>query len=261
MQMNDQPIIEVNDLDIERSNELVIEHATFSINRGDYVGIVGPNGGGKTTLLFALLKIIPYKHGIIRFFNEDISTFSHWERIAFVSQDATNFDPQFPLSVQELVGLGRLNRTTVGRRLHQIDRDAVGEALHFMGIAELAQKRIGELSGGQKQRVFVAKALVRNPDILILDEPIAGIDANMLEGFYKKLSDLNAQKGITILLVSHDLTAVFCRMSKVMCVNREVNIEGITKDTDPNTLLKKAYGEHFHFVFHEHTCKGAFDHA
>jgi zinc transport system ATP-binding protein len=259
--MNDQPIIEVSNLDIERTNTLVIEHATFTVNRGDYVGIVGPNGGGKTTLLLALLNIIPYKHGTIRFFNENISSFSHWERIAFVSQDATNFDPQFPLSVEELVGLGRLNRSTIGRRLHQADRDAVDEALRFMGISELAQKRIGELSGGQKQRVFVAKALVRNPDILFLDEPIAGIDANMLEGFYKKLSDLNAQKGITILLVSHDLTAVFCRMSKVMCVNREVNIEEITKDTDPNTLLKKAYGEHFHFVFHEHTCKGAFDHA
>lgn len=259
--MDTQPIIEVHNLDIERSNSMAIEHATFTINRGDYVGIVGPNGGGKTTLLLALLRIIPYKNGTIRFFNQDISVFSQWERIAFVSQDATNFDPQFPLSVRELVALGRVNRGNIGRRLHEADRDAVDEALQFMGISELAQKRIGELSGGQKQRVFVAKALVRDPEILFLDEPIAGIDANMLEGFYKKLSDLNAQKGITILLVSHDLTAVFCRMSKVMCVNREVNIEGITKDTDPNTLLKKAYGEHFHFVFHEHTCKGAFDHA
>jgi len=258
--MKDQPIIEAKNLDIERSNSLVIEHANFTINRGDYVGIVGPNGGGKTSLLLALLKIIPYKQGTIRFFNEDISTFSQWERVAFVSQDATNFDPQFPLSVSELVALGRVNRKNIGRRLHATDRDAVDEALRFMGISEIAHKRIGELSGGQKQRVFVAKALVRDPDILFLDEPVAGIDANMLEGFYKKLSDLNSEKGITILLVSHDLTAVFCRMSKVMCVNREVNIGDITKDIDPDTLLKKAYGEHFHFVFHEHTCKGTFDH-
>lgn len=259
--MNDQPIIEVTNLDVERSSSMVIEHATFTVNRGDYVGIVGPNGGGKTTLLLALLNIIPHTQGAIRFFNQDLTTFSQWDRIAYVSQDATNFDPQFPLTVEELVGLGRLNRTTIGRRLHQADRDAVREALRFMGISDLSHKRIGELSGGQKQRVFVAKALVRNPEILILDEPIAGIDASMLEGFYKKLSDLNARKGITILLVSHDLTAVFCRMSKVICVNREVNIESITKDTDPNKLLKKAYGEHFHFVFHEHICQGVFNHA
>jgi zinc transport system ATP-binding protein len=259
--MHNQPIIEVTDLAIERSNAQVIEHATFTINRGDYVGIVGPNGGGKTTLLLALLNIIPYTQGTIRFFNQDITTFNQWDRIAYVSQDATNFDPQFPLTVEELVSLGRLNRATIGRRLHQTDRDAVDEALRFMGIADLAHNRIGELSGGQKQRVFVAKALVRHPEILFLDEPIAGIDASMLESFYKKLSDLNAQKGITILLVSHDLTAVFCRMSKVICVNRVVNIEDITKDTDPNKLLKKAYGEHFHFVFHEHTCHGVFDHV
>jgi zinc transport system ATP-binding protein len=258
--MNTQPVIEVKNLDIERSDTMVIEHATFTINRGDYVGIVGPNGGGKTSLLLALLKIIPYKQGAIRFFDEDISTFSQWERIAFVSQDATNFDPQFPLSVKELVALGRVNRNNIGRRLQATDRDAVDEALRFMGISEIADKRIGQLSGGQKQRVFVAKALVRDPDILFLDEPVAGIDATMLEGFYKKLSDLNSEKGITILLVSHDLTAVFCRMSKVMCVNREINIGSITKDIDPDTLLKKAYGEHFHFIFHEHTCKGAFDH-
>jgi zinc transport system ATP-binding protein len=167
--MNDQPIIEVKNLDIERSNAMVIEHATFTINRGDYVGIVGPNGGGKTSLLLALLRIIPFKQGTIRFFNEDISAFSQWERIAFVSQDATNFDPQFPLSVKELVALGRVNRKNIGRRLHPTDRDAVDEALRFMGIEELAQKRIGELSGGQKQRVFVAKALVRDPDILFHD--------------------------------------------------------------------------------------------
>jgi zinc transport system ATP-binding protein len=129
-----------------------------------------------------------------------------------------------------------------------------------MGISDLAKKRIGELSGGQKQRVFVAKALVRNPEVLILDEPVAGVDATALESFYKKLSDLNTDKGITILIVSHDLTAVFCRMSKFMCVNQQVYLSDISKDSDPNVILKQAYGEHFHFVFHEHRCKGDFDH-
>jgi zinc transport system ATP-binding protein len=256
-----QPVLEVEGLTVDRSGTTVIENASFTIDHGDYVGIVGPNGGGKTSLLLALLKIIPFTKGTVRFFGQDVATFAQWERIAFVSQDATNFDPHFPLSVRELVALGRVNRGNIGRRLHTTDRETVNEALDFMGISDIAHKRIGELSGGQKQRVFVAKALVRNPDILFLDEPVAGVDANMLEGFYKKLSDLNTKKGITILLVSHDLTAVFCRMSKVMCVNREVNIGDITKDIDPDTLLKKAYGEHFHFVFHEHTCKGAFDHA
>ena len=128
-----------------------------------------------------------------------------------------------------------------------------------MGISEIANKRIGNLSGGQKQRTFVAKALVRNPEIIFLDEPVTGFDANTLEKFYKKLSDLNSKKEITIIIVSHDLSAIFCRMSKLICVNKDVYISKISKDTDPNNILKKVYGEHFHFVFHEHTCKGVFE--
>jgi zinc transport system ATP-binding protein len=107
--------------------------------------------------------------------------------------------------------------------------------------------------------VFVAKALVRKPEIILLDEPVVGVDAKTQEKFYKKLSDLNVKKGITILLVTHDLTAVFCRMSKVMCINRWVNITEITEDLKPEEILSKAYGEHFHFVFHKHECKRVFE--
>ncbi len=160
--------------------------------------------------------------------------------------------------MRELVSLGRLGPRSIGRPLKRADWSRVDEALEFMGISDLAGKRIGELSGGQKQRMFVAMALVRDPDVIILDEPVAGIDAVTQEKFYQKMSDLNQRKGITILMVSHDLTAVFCRMSKLICVNREVNVAEITPDVDPNEILRKAYGEHFHFVFHRHECKGEF---
>jgi len=143
--------------------------------------------------------------------------------------------------------------------LKRKDWEAVDEALKFMGISDIANRRIGQLSGGQKQRVFVAKALVRKPEIILLDEPIVGVDAGTQEKFYKKLSDLNVAKGITIMLVTHDLTAVFCRMSKVMCMNRWVNTAEITEDLKPNEVLRKAYGEHFHFVFHKHECKRVFE--
>lgn len=253
------PVIEVKDLSVIRGDELVIKDATFTINRGDYVGIVGPNGGGKTSLLLTLLGILPPEKGAIRLFGEDISSFSQWERIAHVSQDATNFDVNFPLTVRELVSLGRIQRSTIGRKLRRDDWKAVDETLHFMGIKNIAHRRIGELSGGQKQRVFVAKALVRNPDIIFLDEPVTGVDAETQERFYKKLSDLNIARGTTIMIVSHDLAAVFCRMSKVMCVNREVHMAEITEELEPDTILKKVYGEHFHFVFHRHQCSGVFE--
>jgi zinc transport system ATP-binding protein len=252
-------ILEVSNLYVDRSNSSVIEHADFTIRRGDYVGVVGPNGGGKTTLILSLLNILPKVKGTIRLFGQNIESFSKWEKVAYVPQHAVNFDSNFPLTVRELVSLGRVNRGNMARTLKRKDWDAVNEVLDFMGISDIANKRIGQLSGGQKQRVFVAKALVRNPEIIFLDEPVVGVDAETQEKFYKKLSDLNVQKGITILIVTHDLTAVFCRMSKVMCVNKWVNVAEITESLKPDEVLRKVYGEHFHFVFHKHECKRVFE--
>jgi zinc transport system ATP-binding protein len=253
------PVLEVSGLHVNRSNSVVIEDTTFTIHQGDYVGIVGPNGGGKTTLLLALLNILPRTKGTISLFGENIESFKDWEKVAYVPQHAVNFDSQFPLTVRELVALGRVNRGNLGRTLKHEDWESVDEALEFMGISEIAGRRIGQLSGGQKQRVFVAKALVRNPEVILLDEPVVGVDAKTQERFYKKLSDLNIKRGITILLVTHDLTAVFCRMSKVLCMNRWVNVAEITEELEAEELLRKAYGEHFHFVFHKHECERVFD--
>ncbi|UCC58053.1 MAG: metal ABC transporter ATP-binding protein [Candidatus Bathyarchaeum sp.] len=259
MKEDKSPVLEVSHLHVARSNSLVIEDANFTIQQGDYVGLVGPNGGGKTSLLLALLNLLPRTKGTIRLFGQDIESFSRWEKVAYVPQDAISFDPHFPLSVRELVALGRVNRGNIGRALKGGDWDAVDESLDFMGLSDVANRRIGQLSGGQKQRVFVAKALVRKPEIIFLDEPVVGVDARTQEKFYKKLSDLNVAKGITILLVTHDLTAVFCRMSKVMCINRWANLAEITEGLEPEKVLRKAYGEHFHFVFHKHECERVFE--
>lgn len=255
------PVLEAKNVDIVRTGELVIQDASFSIDKGDYVGIVGPNGGGKTTLILAILNFLPHTKGGIRLFGSDIDKFSSWEKVSYISQQATSFDKQFPLTVRELVSLGCIRKENIGRRFKSEDWEAIDESIRFMGLTEVANKRIGQLSGGQKQRVFVAKALARKPEIIFLDEPVVGVDATTQEKFYKKLSDLNTQKKTTILMVTHDLTSVFCRMSKVLCVNKKVEIAQITQDLDPTSLLKKAYGEHFHFVFHEHECTGVFEDA
>ena len=256
--MTAAPVIEADGFTITRSGATVISDASFTIEQGDYVGMVGPNGGGKTTLLQALLGIIPATAGIIRLFGQDIKAFSDWQRVAYVAQDAINFDASFPLTVRELTGLGRITRDSMGRPFSQTDWQAVDETLELMEMDALADRRIGHLSGGQKQRVFVAKALVRDPDILLLDEPVTGVDAETQERFYKKLSDLNEARSLTIIIVSHDLAAVFCRMSKVMCVNRDVYVADITEDLEPNEILQEVYGDHFHFVFHRHECTGVF---
>jgi zinc transport system ATP-binding protein len=258
--MNEK-VIEVNDLDVSLRGEKVIRNASFHILRGDFVGVVGPNGGGKTTLIKTILGILPKEAGSIKVLGKSVEQFSDWRKVAYVSQDAVNFDHSFPLSVRELVSLGRIHRGNLGRPLLSNDWRRVDETLDVMGIQELADRRIGELSGGQKQRVFVAKAMVREPEILFLDEPVAGIDPETEERFYMKLSNLNEKFGVTIVDVSHDLSAVFCRMSKVICVNRDVYATDIGDESQFADSLKKAYGEHFQLVFHEHVCEGVFKDA
>ena len=225
----------------------MLDGASLAIGRGDYVGLVGPNGGGKTTLLRTILGYLPRESGTVRIFGRDIERFDQWHRMAYVPQDAIEFDNQFPLSVRELVSLGRVRRSNLFRRLSKDDWEKVDETLEFMGIADLAERRIGQLSGGQKQRAFVAKALVLDPELLMLDEPLSGMDAETQEKFYGKLSELNRERGTTIIVVSHDLAAVFDRMTRVVCVNRIVHESGI--DSEEETL-RKAYGDHFRFVYH-----------
>ncbi|MEM2869240.1 MAG: metal ABC transporter ATP-binding protein [Thermoplasmata archaeon] len=252
------PAIEARGLTIQRNGRTVIEDATFRIPRGEFVGIVGPNGGGKTTLIQGLLGLLPLSGGSVRIFGQELRDFKDWDRVGYVSQDATAYDPSFPLTVKELVGIGLVSGRRLGRPLRPRDWVRVDEELEFMGLAELSNRRIGELSGGEKQRVAVARAMVRRPDLLVLDEPESGMDAPALESFYGKLSELQRNRGITTLVVSHDLSTVFCRMSMVLCVNRVVFSSCVTGDLANGELLKKVYGEHFTFVFHRHECSGGF---
>jgi zinc transport system ATP-binding protein len=253
----DAPIIRVENLDVRRGGAVAIEKAGFSVERGDFVGIVGPNGGGKTTLVQAVLGLLPRSRGEIWLYGVRLHEFRDWEKVGYISQDATNYDEKFPLTVRELVGIGLVSGKNTGRPLRAADWKRVDEELQFMGIADVSAKRVGELSGGQRQRVVVARALVRRPELLVLDEPERGMDAQALERFYGKLSELHRERGTTVLVVSHDLSTVFCRMSRVLCVNRVVYSSSVDGHTEEDAL-KKVYGEHFNIVYHRHECKGDF---
>jgi zinc transport system ATP-binding protein len=251
------PPIRVENLEVRRAGAVVIEKAAFTIEKGDFVGIVGPNGGGKTTLVQAMLGLLPRTKGEIWMYGVRLHEFRDWEKVGYISQDATNFDEKFPLTVRELVGIGLVSGKNTGRPLRAADWKRVDEELQFMGIDDVAAKRVGELSGGQRQRVVVARALVRKPDLLVLDEPERGMDATSLERFYGKLSELHRERGVTVMVVSHDLSTVFCRMSRVLCVNKVVYSSGVDGHTEED-VLKKVYGEHFNIVYHRHECREDF---
>jgi len=251
------PAIRADRLEVVRGGAVVVEDASFSIERGDFVGIVGPNGGGKTSLVQAILGLLPRSKGEIWIEGLRQHEFRGWDRVGYVSQDATSFDERFPLTVRELVGIGLVSRKNMGRPLRAADWKRVDEELDFMGISDIAKRRVGELSGGQRQRVVVARALVRNPDLLVLDEPERGMDASALERFYGKLSELHRERSTTVIVVSHDLSTVFCRMSRVLCVNRVVYSSCVDGSTE-EAALKKVYGEHFNIVYHRHECTERF---
>ncbi len=245
-----EAVVEVKDVTVKINNLTVLDRVTVEVDRGDVLGIVGPNGGGKTTFLNAVLGNIPIESGEIRLFGTDIRRFKDFQLIGYVAQNAIQFDPIFPATVKEIVSLGCLNRDRLGRRLTKGQKEEVDRAIDLMGLRNVADRKISDLSGGQKQRIFIAKALVRRPRLLILDEATAGLDACMQDHFHNLLRFLKSEYGITVMTVNHDLSGVICQANKLAVINRQLHYTRITPDFDPSKMLQDAYGEHFTFIFH-----------
>jgi zinc transport system ATP-binding protein len=250
-------IIDIENVTVRYGSNVVLEDVTMKVNKGDVVGIVGPNGGGKTTLLNAILGNLPINHGKITLFGQDVHDFKSFERIGYVAQTAIQFDPIFPATVEEIVSLGCIRRSTLGRRLTKDDRKAVRSAIELVDLEPYKKRKISQLSGGQKQRIFIAKALVKRPDLLVLDEATAGLDVCIQDKFVRLIRDLRREMDITLLTVSHDLSGVLCQANKLAVVNRKVYYENIVEGEDPTTVLRQAYGPHFTFMFHHdhHDCE------
>ncbi|MGB4549053.1 MAG: metal ABC transporter ATP-binding protein [Syntrophales bacterium] len=204
----------------------VLEDITFEIVRGDYVGLVGPNGSGKTTLIKAVLGLVVPSKGSVRLLGEDLRSFRAWSKIGYLPQKMSSFNPHFPCTVREVVSLGLFSQKKFPRSLHRTDERAVDRALDLLNISDLKHSRIGELSGGQQQRALIARAVVNNPEILILDEPTSALDPETRESFYDLLRDLNASQRMTIVLVTHDIGNIGKYAGKFLYVDRRIIFYG-----------------------------------
>lgn len=208
-----------------------IEGVSLSIGEGDLVGVIGPNGAGKTTLFACMLGLMRGYDGTIRFFGRDIRDSPSYRRSVGYVEQRPSFDRNFPATVREIVGLGVTGGgrgwwpRRGGGRGGAESRDKVDRILQDMWIHELADRRIGELSGGQMQRAFIAKALAADPRVLILDEPVTGIDAPSTDMFYDILGNLN-RSGMTIIWSSHDMDAVGRLATGLACLNRTLFFHG-----------------------------------
>lgn len=225
--------IEIKNLTVDYDRIRVIDNVSFSVNQNDFLGIIGPNGAGKTTLFACMLGIIRNYSGEISFFGENIrKSRNYLKNIGYVPQKPV-FEKNFPVTVREVVRMGMRNP----------DEKRIDDVLKQVWIHELDHRIIGELSGGQQQRVFIAKALADNPKILILDEPVTGVDLQSTEIFYSILLELNKKQNITIVLSSHDLDAVNRLANKVACLNKTLFFHGISDEFFKNDQLLKQYSE------------------
>lgn len=198
----------------------ILHNISFTINAGDYTGIVGPNGAGKTTLLRIMLGLMRPQSGTVKLFGTELRSFRDWPRVGYVPQKVTNFDANFPATVAEVVLMGRFSRRGVGRGMTRDDREHAHAALEKVNMTEYADRLIGDLSGGQQQRVFIARALAADPEVIFLDEPTTGVDERTEQEFYALLHKLNHELGLTLVLVSHDLDRISHEAAHIICVNR-----------------------------------------
>jgi zinc transport system ATP-binding protein len=208
-------IVEIKNVWFGYNGQTVLQDVSLDIRQGDFIAMIGPNGGGKTTLLKLMLGLLKPASGSIRILGSAARKASH--HIGYVSQDV-HINRSFPITAIDIVLMGKLEPAKRWARSSARDRCEALEVLERMEVAAYASSKIGELSGGQRQRVFIARALVTQPEVLLLDEPTASIDTRGQAEFYRLLKELN--KDITILVVSHDLVAISTYVKSVACVNK-----------------------------------------
>jgi len=197
-------IVSIEQLSFSYQNKKVIDNLNFTVLERDFVGLVGTNGAGKTTLLKMLVGLLKPNEGQIKLFDTPIRKFQEWELIGYVPQK-NSFNPLFPATVREVVTSGLYCKNKLYKRLTKADQNKCNDAMDIMRIQDLADRKIGELSGGQQQRVFLARAIINNPQLLILDEPTVGIDAETQQGFFHMIEHMHRHHHITFLMVSHDM--------------------------------------------------------
>ncbi|MCI8520342.1 MAG: metal ABC transporter ATP-binding protein [Clostridia bacterium] len=196
-------ILKVENLSFDYSDTSVLRDVSFTLHKGDFLGIIGANGAGKSTLIKIILKILPYSKGKITLFGEDLSRFRDNHKIGYVSQKASSFNSDFPATVKEVVMANLYSRKGFWGWYGSEDKKKLDDVLGKVGLSGYENRRVGKLSGGQQQRVFIARALISDPELLLMDEPTVGVDAQSVKQIMDIITSLNKQ-GITIIMTNHD---------------------------------------------------------
>jgi zinc transport system ATP-binding protein len=228
------PVVEIRDLWFSFNGVPVIKEADLSVRQKDFLALLGPNGGGKTTLLKLILGLLKPNRGTVRVFGKTPSQVV--QRMGYMPQNVS-FNRDFPITVLDVVLMGRLRHSRNWSGYTRNDRVAAQRALERVGMWEYRKRRVGELSGGQRQRAFIARALVTDSELLLLDEPTASVDTKGQTDLYALLKILN--ETVTIIVVSHDLSVVSSYVKCVACINQRVFYHDAAEITED--MLEMAY--------------------
>ncbi|MCM3637395.1 metal ABC transporter ATP-binding protein [Sporosarcina luteola] len=223
-------IIECNDVNFRYEHSTVLENISLDVKEGEFWALIGPNGSGKSTLINIILGLLKADQGTVKLFGQNVDSFKQRERIGYVSQKSNSFNSGFPATVLEVVKSGLTRKVGLFKSFSKHDEQKALDSLRIVKMEDFASKNIGELSGGQQQRVFIARALVGEPDLLIMDEPTVGIDQKNVASFYSMLNELNGEHGIAILLVTHEIDLVTELATHVACLNRSIHFHGMQSD-------------------------------
>ncbi|MCL4339262.1 metal ABC transporter ATP-binding protein [Patescibacteria group bacterium] len=229
-------IIELKNISFSYGNELVVKDVNLEVHKGDYLGIIGVNGGGKSTLLKLMLGLLTPTKGHIYLYDKGIKQFHDWSKIGYISQQAAHIDPSFPMTVAEVVQMGRYPKLGLFHFPGKKDKEIVRRALDDVEMWRFKDRLVGDLSGGQQQRVFIARALAGEPEVIILDEPTVGVDVATQKQFYSLLQRLNRENNLTLILVSHELDVVAHEATEIAYINRSLIYWGL-----PGKFMKSQY--------------------
>ncbi len=248
----DVPVFDVKNLMLTINEQTILENISLQINKCEYTALIGPNGGGKTTLIRLLLGLQKADSGEIRLFGVVQKDFQQWDKIGFVPQRAAQVDLNFPATVLEVVMMGRTAKRGFFGREREEDRQAVEEAMQKMDVVHLKAKLIGTLSGGQRQRVMIARALASKPEVLILDEPNTGVDIVSQQRFYTLLRELNQEEKLTILFITHDIGVIADDIGRLFTVNRSLLTCNDPKEAMSCSEMSNLYGIDAHLLHNHH---------
>src|SRR5262249_7922042 len=246
-----RPFVELDSVGFSYGEVRVLDGIDLTVEPGDFLGIIGPNGSGKTTLLRIMLGLLEPTQGTVRLFGHPPAAFRQWGRLGYVPQKAM-LDPALPATVREVVATGLGPSLGSFGRIAALHRKRIAEVLGQVGMQAHDTARIGALSPGQQQRVLIARALVCNPEILILDEPTGGVDPEAQTSLYALLQHLNREREVTLVLVSHDIGVVAKEVTKLACLNRRLIFHGRPGDFLSDAALTALYGPSVLVVSHRH---------